>query len=296
MVPHAHAIASLFLLGALAVCACATAPPRLPYGGYDASMGVESDVLGRAWLDSQTPCRSPIITARAHVRGTLDRRRIDAWFWVGVDAATGRVRLESVDTGPSRFSFLASYSYGSDRKDEATLLLRTGRWVVHSRSRELVELVLGVPLSAPELQSVLTGCPTVTGNLRFERFDAATMKMVTESGDTVFEVFMRRHGVGSPWAVFATVANVPGRPTRWRADPGERSHGVLESVRLTSVEWNGRSGGLFDLTFSLDHIQTPAPAAELFTLSLPESADPLPVEAVRLNLEQSSLPLLASAQ
>jgi len=290
MVPRARAIAPLLLLGALAVCACATAPPRLPYGGHDASSGRESDSLGQALIDSQTACRSPITTARALVRGTVDRRRIDAWFWVG--AATGQVRLESVDTGPSRFALLANYSYGSDRKDEATLLLPAGRWLVHSRSRDLVELVLGVPLSAHELKGVLTGCPEMFGGFKLERFDDDTLKIMAD-GDTVLEIFMRRHGIDSPWAVFATVAGVPGRPIRWRADPGERSHGVLQSVRLTSLEWNGRSGRLFDLTFSLDHIQTPAPVGELFTLPLPESPETLPLEAVRLNSQLFSLPLVA---
>ena len=98
------------------------------------------------------------------------------------------------------------------------------------------------PCQPLDLLTVLTGCPIGRGgDLRFERFDSDAMKMIT-TGDTVVEVFMRRRGSGSPWTVFATVASMPSRPIRWRADPGERSGGVLESVRLTSLEWNGEGG------------------------------------------------------
>ena len=293
MVPHRRAIAASLLLGALAVCGCASAPPRLPYGGVDTSETPDAGSFGDSWVDAQRPCQSPIMTARAHVRGTLERRRIDRALWVGVDLGTGRMRLESMDTGSPRFAMLASSSLGSDRKDEATLVLPARRWVVRSRSREVVELVLGVPLSALDMLNVLTGCSINNGgSLRFERFDAGSIKMVV-GDDPVFEVFMRRRRIASPWAVFAIVARVPGRPIRWRADPGERSHGVLESVRLTSVEWNGTTGRLFDLTFSLDYVQTPAPATEMFTLPLPEAAETIPIDVVRLNLSPSSLPLLA---
>jgi hypothetical protein len=295
MLLHARAVvAPLLLLSALAVCGCATAPTRLPQGGNVVTQSPEFDVFARAWGDAQMPCMStPTLTARARVRGTVERRRIDELVWVGVDlsenAGLGRVRLEPVDDNPSHFALVAIYSFG-DRKDEATLVLPNGRRVVRSRSRELVELVLGAPLSALDLLTVLTGCPIGRGgDLRFERFDSDAMKMIT-TGDTVVEVFMRRRGSGSPWTVFATVASMPSRPIRWRADPGERSGGVLESVRLTSLEWNGEAGRRFDLMFSLDHVQTPAPSAEMFTLPLPESAEFVAIDAVRSNL---SLPLLA---
>jgi hypothetical protein len=300
MSAHARAIAVL-LLGALGVCGCATAPPRLPSGGNDdVTLGPDSDSVGQALFDSLNACRSPIVTARALVRGTLDRRRIDAAFWVGfdttisrvggVEAATSRVRLESMDTRSPRFAMLASYSFGSDRKDDATLLLSDARWVVRSRSRELVELVLGLPVSAIELKSLLTGCLVPTGGFKIERSDANTLKVILESGDAAIDVFIRRHGVVSPWAVFAMIGSVPGRPIRWRADLGERSHGVLESVRVTVPEWNSRSARQFDLTVSFDHIETPALAADVLSLPVPDSAETIPIVAVRLNL---SLPLLA---
>jgi hypothetical protein len=298
MLPHTRAIAASLLLCAL--YGCATAPPQLPYGGYDASQSrwpgpprqdpLNSDTLGQAFVDAVRPCQSPIVTARAHVRGTQNRRRIDSSFWVGVDAGTGRLRLKSVDAGKRGFGLLARYSYGSERKDDdATLVIPSKAWVVRSKSRELVELLLGVPLSALDMQSLLMGCPAASGTLRLEVFDDRTIKMVT-GDDTALEAFMRRRSVASPWTVFATVGGVPGRPIRWRADPGRRSGGVLESVRLTSLEWNGTAGRLFDLTFSLDRIQTPATAPDMFTLLIPDSAADLPVDAVALNV---SVPLLA---
>jgi hypothetical protein len=290
MVPHARAVVvPVLLVSAIAVCGCATAPRRLPHGGNELSQSPEIDNFSRAFGDAQMPCLStPTLTARARVRGTVERRRIDSLLWVGVDvsgdAGIGRVRLEAADHDPSHFSLLATYAFGSDRKDEATLVLPGGRQVVRFRTRELVELVLGAPLSALDLLNVFSGCPLGRGGgeLRFERFDANTMKMIT-TGETVVEVFMRRPGSGSPWTVFATVASMPGRPIRWRADAGERSGGVLESVRLTSLEWNGEAGRRFDVMFSLDHVQTPAPSAEMFTVPLPESAEFVAIDAVRLN-------------
>ena len=299
MVPHARAIAASLLLCGI-VCGCATAPLQLPYGGYDSSESrwpgpprqelLNSDTLGQAFVDALQPCQPPIVIARAHVRGTQGRRRIDSSLRVGVDAGTGRLRLESVDGGKRRFGLLARYSSGQDRNDDdATLVIPARAWVVRSRSRELVDLLLGVPLSALDMQSLLLGCPAGSGTLRYDVFDDRTIKMVI-GDDTVLEAFMRRRSVASPWTVFATVGGVPGRPIRWRADPGRRSGGVLESVRLTSLEWNGTAGRLFDVTFSLDRIQTPATAPDMFTLPIPDSADELPVDAVALNV---SVPLLA---
>jgi hypothetical protein len=295
MVRYARAVvASLLLVSALTICACATAPTRLPHGGNELSQSAEIDNFSRAFGDAQMPCKStPTLTARARVRGTVERRRIDSLLWLGVDmsgdAGIGRVRLEPVNNNPTHFALVATYSF-ADRKDEATLVLPGGRQVVRFRSRELVELVLGAPLSALDLLNVFSGCPLGRGGeLRFERFDANTMKMIT-AGETVVEVFMRRPGSGSPWTVFATVASMPGRPIRWRADAGERSGGVLEWVRLTSLEWNGEAGRRFDVMFSLDHVQTPAPSAEMFSVSLPESAEVVAIDAARLN---RSFPLLA---
>jgi len=200
-----------------------------------------------------------------------------------------RVRLESMDTGPSRFAVLATYSFGS-KNDDATLLLSDGRWVVRSHSREMIEFVLGVPLSSLEFRSVLTGCPAIAGDFKFERFDDATMKLVTESGNSTLETFMRRDAGLSPWSVFAVVGSIPGRPVRWRADRGERSHGVLKSVRLTSMELNGRPGRQFDLMVSFDRIQTPALGNDLLSLPVPESAETIAIDTVRSYL---SVPLLA---
>src|SRR5688572_10253238 len=101
MLPDTRAVAASLLLCALAVFGCATTPPHLPYGGEDTSQKPDSDSLAELFVDAQRPCQmqTPIVTARALVRGTLERRRINASFWVGVDAGTGRLRLESLDTG-----------------------------------------------------------------------------------------------------------------------------------------------------------------------------------------------------
>lgn len=289
-------VPALSLLCSLVV-GCATAPTRLPSGGLDVT-GIPSfdTVAAQVFEDSQTACPA-IVTARALVRGRVDRRRIDASFWVGVDTllrpqgtALHRVRMESIAPGPSGLALLATYSFASNTKDESTLLLSDGRWVTRSRSRDVIELVLGVPLSILDLRSVVTGCPVITGDFKFERFDDSTMKLVAESGDGALEVFLRRGGIPSRWAVFAVVGSVPGRPFRWRVDAGDRSHGVLESIRLTSLEWNGRTGRQFDLTFLFDRIQTPPLGADLLSLPVPESAETIAVDTVRSYL---SVPLLA---
>jgi hypothetical protein len=191
------------------------------------------------------------------------------------------VRVESIDTGPSRFSLLASYTLGAEIKDEATLLLSDGRWVVRSDSRQLLELVLGVPLSAMELRGVLTGCPQLpSGDLKVEQFDPATIKVTIGSGRAAIELFLRRNHMLAPWELFAMSGTVPGRPVSWRADPGERSHGVLESVRLRSL-WNERTDKRFDLNVSFDRLQTPAGSAELLSLSIPESVETIAIDELR---------------
>ena len=303
MLPHTRAIAICLLLGELVICGCVAALPRLPYGGEEMSQSLpgalirpnprlDSDDFIRSWADAQARCRSPFITARALVRGTLGRRSIDASFWFGVDSATNRLRLDSIDTGTARFGFLASHPLVFAGKDEGTLVAPGRRWVVRSRSRELIELVLGVPLSALDMRNVLTGCPVYNGSLIIDRFDPTTIKAVFGFGDrSPVEMFMRWQSAATQWEVFAVVGVVPERQTRWRADFGKRSRGVLESVRLTSLEWNGVAGRRFDLTFAFDRIQTPVTAPDTFNLPIPQLASELSVEAVRQN---APVPLMAN--
>ena len=294
MVPRARAVVVPWLLvSALTFCGCATTPhplPPLPYGGLPVRQSEFGD-FARAWTDVQTPCLAiPFLTARARVRGTVESRRIDALMWVGVGWPI-RLRLESWNENRSRFTLMATSEFGSGSapKDDATLGLPGRRRVVRAHSRELVELVMGVPLSALDLQSVLTGCPAATPALTFVQFDADVIKTISTS-DEVMEVFMRRGGNGAPWAVMATVGSVPNRPIRWRADVGERSNGILQSVRLTSVEWTGEVGRRFDVTFSLDKIQTLLPTKEMLNVPLPESPEFIQIDDVRSTL---SVPLLA---
>jgi hypothetical protein len=288
---RAHVIVAMSLLaGAVIVAGCATeSRARLPFGGEVSEPG-DFRRLSQAWLDTQTPCQSPVLAAKVLVRGTVAKRRVNRQLSFVADIGTGRVRLESLDTAPGRFTMLASYSLGNNPKDEAALLLPDREWVVRSSSREVAEVALGVPLSAVDVQSVLTGCPVTDGYQSFEEFDDGTLKQITR-GNTLLEVFMRRDSATSTWKMFAMVGSAPDGRTRWRADPGRRFRGVLESVRLTSLDWNGQAGRLFDLTFLLDHTQTPASSAEMFTLPSPESEN-FPIDAVRLNLP---VPLLAAS-
>ena len=151
-VARARRCCPLLLLSALAVCGCATAPSASPHGGNVVTQSPEFDVFARAWGDAQMPCMStPTLTARARVRGTVERRRIDelgglAWS-LSENAGLGRVRLEPVDDNPSHFALVAIYSFG-DRKDEATLVLPEGRRVVRSCSRAR-RAGAGCPLVSP---------------------------------------------------------------------------------------------------------------------------------------------------
>src|SRR6185436_5482081 len=136
-------------------------PYRLDFPG--------SDNVGLAFGHAVLPCESGIAIARVHIRGTLETRRVNTSVWVGLDGGTPRLRLGSVDTTTPPIDLVAMYSHDSNGQDEGTLVLPTRRWVVRSRSRDLVELVLGVPLSALDLQSLLTGCPAApNGNVNFE--------------------------------------------------------------------------------------------------------------------------------
>ena len=288
-------VPTILVLCSLVVGGCATAPPRLPSSSHDVTGIPPFDAVAAELIADFEKACPPIVTARALVRGRVDRRRIDASFWFGMDTLirpgfAHRLRLESMDTGPSGLALLATYSLTPNTKDEATLLLSDERWVTRSRSRELIELVLGVPLSSLELRSVLTGCPAFThGDSKMERFDDATIKLVEQSGDAVLDVFIRRDVILSRWAVFAVVGSVPGRPIRWRVDAGKRSHGVLESIRLTSLESNGRTGRQFDLTVSFDSIQTPPFGSDLLSLSIPASAETIAIDAARSHISTSLL-------
>ena len=122
-VPHTPTFVTL-LLTVFTVCGCATAPPRLPTRGEDVTEGVNSDIAEQALRHLFTECPASFVTARALVRGTRDCRHVVGSLWMGVDATTSSVRLESMDTGSPRFALFGSDTLGPNGKDEATLLRR----------------------------------------------------------------------------------------------------------------------------------------------------------------------------
>jgi hypothetical protein len=204
--------------------------------------------------------------------GTIRTRRISGRF--SFAAMVNGLRIESVGDTPRAFF------YTRNERQEAFLYREA--YSVLAKGDDLIELMLGLPLTPSDLQRVLTACPRIGGSLEFHRFDDQWVKVrVTESpSNKTHDLYIRRNPDGLGWTQEVLVGQVVGRTTRWRAEFHREDSGQPSWVRLVSSEWNGTLGEAFDVRLSFRRVQVNAILGpETFTIA------PSPCVAVTRDLD-----------
>jgi hypothetical protein len=213
---------------------------------------------GRTAIEDATAvCRRiSAITLEIAVSGSIGGRRARGRLSAGL-ARPGSARLEAIAPfGQPVFIFVAA-------GDDATLLLpRDGRVLEHGRPDAVLEAVAGVPLGAPALLAVITGC-AVAPDAASTRALGDTWRVATDGSD---EVYFTREGSSVPWRLVATVHRAPA--AGWRAEYRNFQNGLPQSVRLVSAV-----AGRFDLQLALSQIDVNTPlSADVFRVQIPASA------------------------
>jgi hypothetical protein len=251
---------------ALGAAACGAPLMKLP-AGPGAPAADAADALTRA----TAACRDVrTLTAEIAASGTVNGQRFRARFSAGV-AAPASARLEAVAPfGAPAFILVAD-------NDDATLLLpREDRVLQHRRSAEVLDAVAGVPLSAADLRTVLTGCAPVLSQAEGREL-GADWRLLTVAGGVVESVYIHRASAGQAW-LLAAVHHGP-----WTVEYRDYVNGLPRSMRVRSRPAGDLAGGRsFDLMLGLSQVETNVPfGADVFRVTIPASAQPITLEELR---------------
>ena len=244
------------------VCA-SCAPPLLKLPPGPGALAPD----GRLAIDDATAAcrRVSTITLEIGVSGSIGGRRTRGRLSAGL-ARPDSARIEAVAPfGQPVFIFVAA-------RDEATLLLpRDSRVLEHGRPEAVLEAVAGVPLDAPALLAVITGC-AMAPDAASTRALGETWRVATDGSD---EVYFSREGSSMPWRLVATVRRAPG--AGWRAEYRNFQNGLPQSIRLISAV-----AGQFDLQLALSQVDVNMPlSADVFRVQIPASARPITLEDLK---------------
>lgn len=182
-------------------------------------------------------------------------------------------RLESVQS-----SGLPLFVLTTSGGEETLLLPRDNRIVQRERAGVLAEAVLGIPLTALELEGFLTGCPRINGSMETRTFGDAWVKLRIDDD----ELYYQRHRSADPWRLAVMIRTVPNRELRWRVEYRNRREGIPRTIRLASVEWTGQVGRSFDVELSLSQIQiNPSLGPDTFRVRVPPAVELTTLEQLR---------------
>jgi hypothetical protein len=256
--------ASLLALALLA-SSCGRPLVKLPSGaGTPAPVPESIESLQQASAD----CRSiKTLTAEIAISGSVGGERVRVRLLAGV-AAPASARIEATASfGAPYFVFVAT------GRDATLLLPRDRRVLEHGEPEAVLEAIAGIPLTASDLERALTGCPLAEERVKSaSQFGDTWKRLSTEGGD----VYISRGNPGAPWRISA--ATTPG----WRIDYPDRRAGVPASIRLVSLDANGKAGTRFDLALALTQVETNVPLdASAFRVEIPGGAVPITLDELR---------------
>lgn len=218
---------------------------------------------GASVIDQATAaCRTiSTITLEMSVRGSVGGQRLRGRLSAGL-ARPASARLEAVASfGQPAFFFVAT-------NDEATIYMPRDRRVARGRPDALLEAVAGVPLDAPALRSVVTGCARMPSAAGVQAI-GDDWRVTSDGND---EVYFRRDRPGSSWRLAATV-----KRSAWRADYANFANGLPRTIRLVSTP-----AGRFDLQLELSQVElNTALGPDVFRLEVPASAETISVDELR---------------
>ena len=265
---------ALVLIG-LQVC-FATCAPALRLQGpreehLDESINAYHDTMkacgGLPEIDGTIP-----VTAEVTVHGVSMDGPVETRLWLAADFGAGSLRLEPVHTPPA-FVFIATGLHKglSDSADlNGSVIFSDGKQKIQHSSRQLLQALLGLPLSGEELFTVILGCPSSFDGSTTGHMLGPNEMRVLMGAMRVGELLVRRVDARSPWMLTAIGISIPGRSYQWRADYGSRSRAHFRHFRIRSQEWNGILGRTFDVRFSWNRVEIGARLdQQLFAPSTP---------------------------
>ena len=257
-------LAAVLVLALSMVCAsCARPLLKLPSGP-----GVPAPDAMDVILAATATCR-PVsaISMEMSVSGSIAGGRVRGRLLAGL-TRVGAVRLEALAPAGQPVFFLTN-RVGSAQLGATLLLPRDNRVLEGGPFDAVLEAVTGIPLDAPVLFSVLTGCvpsAPVGGNALGDDW-----RLV---GAGPYDVYAHREKEGS-WRLAATLAR--GADSGWRAEYGNYQDGLPRGIRLTSVRPRA-----FDLKIDLSQVElNPTLGDEVFRIQIPSSAKPIALEELK---------------
>jgi hypothetical protein len=136
----------------------------------------------------------------------------------------------------------------------------------------VLEAVTGIPLAAPVLFNVLTGC--APGMPLGARALGDDWRLVSVAPAEQYEVYVHREK-DQPWRMVAALRR--GADSGWRADYGNFQEGLPRHIRLLSTR-----PGAFDLQMNLSQLElNPSLGAEVFAIQIPASATPITLDELK---------------
>jgi hypothetical protein len=180
----------------------------------------------------------------------------------------GGVRLEAVAPAGQPVFILSNRS--GPAQNSATLVLpRDNRVLENGQFKAVLEAVTGIPIDAPVLFAVLTGCapsPPTDGNALGDDWRLVRAGM--------YDVYVHRDKSGR-WRLAATVDR--DAAAGWRVEYLDAQKELPTALRLISTRANA-----FDLQITLSQVEVnPSFGREVFQIRLPSSAMPITVEELK---------------
>lgn len=255
------------LLALSLVCA-ACAPPLLKLPSGPGVMALD----GREVLDAATAACGPLsaVSLEIAVSGSIAGSRVRGRLLAGLTRA-GAARLEAV-APIGQPVFILTNGMGFVQPGANLLLPRDNRVLQRGQFDAVLEAVTGIPLDAPLLFSVLTGCTPgspLGGNALGDDW-----RRVSVLPAELYEVYVHREKDGA-WRMVATLRR--GGDSGWRAEYGNFQEGLPRQIRLLSAR-----AGAFDLQMNLSQIDlNPALGPEVFTIQIPASASPITLDELK---------------
>jgi len=220
---------------------------------------------GAAAIDQATSaCRAvSTMTLEIAVSGSVGGQRMRGRLSAGL-AKPASARLEAVASfGQPAFFFVATNT-------NATLFIPRDRRVARGRPEALLEAVAGVPLDAPSLRAVVTGCASMP-NAAGAQAIGDGWRVMNDGND---EVYLRRDQGSAAWRLVATLHR---GTDGWRADYASVDRGLPRTIHLVSTP-----AGRFDLQLELSQVEVNVQlGADVFQLDVPASAETISVDELR---------------
>ena len=230
--------------------------------------GAPATDIVAALTQATAACRGiRTLTAEVAASGKVGGQRLRVRLSVGV-AAPASARVEAVAPFGAPIFILAASN------DDTTLLLpRDERVLQHGRSAEVLDAAAGVPLSADDLRSVLTGCAPEVARPE-GRALGADWRVIQENGSDT--LYLHRAAASQPWQLVVAI-----RPIG-RVEYRDHLNGLPRAIRLTSAAGARAASEPFDLTLVLSQVEINVPLGpEVFRVDVPRGAQPITIDELR---------------